>query len=269
MGRRWHRLLMVILRLSASLSMSVMSALADEQSSLQDKNGDGQLSILAFGDSITSGLGDGFPPGAFVEDVSGSFGIGGYPTRLAALLGVATSNAGMPGEELLSGGVARVAQLLSDSQADVVCVLEGSNDAIHQADTTDFRRAIQRVLNIAGYRGKAVLLLTIPPSCCNHAGAGPFTSGYSASIRELATLNSAPLADIERAWRSSCQNPDECELYNLPEGLHPNSKGYDVIAQTVAAALLGIDVFLPDGAALLAQALGVDPATIVVRPDSV
>jgi hypothetical protein len=76
------------------------------------------------------------------------------------------------------------------------------------------------------------------------------------------------LADIARAFASTCDNLNKCQLLNVPEGLHPNTLGYDVIAQTVLATLYGIDIFSQSGASELAGALGVETSVIKVKPEA-
>jgi len=232
-----------------------------EESILKDENGDGAVSLLAFGDSITYGLGD----GADVE-ASRDLPPAGYPKRVSNLASVPVSNVGLPGEEFILDGAARFARQLSRSNADIVLFLEGANDALKRASTDDYRNKVQRVINSTTAIGKVPVLLTIPPTCCGHAGSRPFIESFNRETIRLANLNSSRLADLERAWKTTCQNQEECELFN-DDGLHPNAKGYSVIAQTVLAALYGIDIFAPDGAGELAAALGVDPTTILVKPE--
>jgi hypothetical protein len=55
---------------------------------------------------------------------------------------------------------------------------------------------------------------------------------------------------------------------NLPEGLHPNSSGYDVVGEAVVASLLNIDLFAPEGPATLETALSLVPGTIITVPDA-
>jgi hypothetical protein len=74
------------------------------------------------------------------------------------------------------------------------------------------------------------------------------------------------LADVETLWRSTCPELTQCDLYNLPEGLHPNRKGYDALAQIFAAALLGIDLLSSGGPAELEVALGLDSGGVIVKP---
>ena len=224
---------------------------------MNDINGDGVVSYLAFGDSITFGVGDTFfnPPS-------------GYVLRLSEMLGINTDNRGVPGERLLAGGSARFPSVILSSSADIVGIMEGANDAIFRESTTSMHRGYQRVINVARAAGRQVMLMTLPAPCCERQFLASFTDSYSQAALQVLTLNEdVRLVDIRKAWRTTCQNPSQCELYNVPEGLHPNGIGYDVIAQTAAAALLGIDVFAVDGAHNLESALGLPAGSVIVRPE--
>lgn len=236
---------------------------------LSDLNGNGIISIVAIGDSLTSGLGDIFLPGADVPELFGTEFGEGYPGRLSRYLGVPVENEGIPGEELLLGGVARFPSELNTSQADTAILFEGLNDAVFRANPPELGRAVQRAVNVARASNRNIVLVTLPPPCCNRAGRESFVFAYSQEMRNVAAANSVALADVAKAWDTSCKDPVECELFNLPEGLHPNKAGYDVIAQTIAASILNIDIFAPDGATLLAAAIGVPVGDIKVKPAAI
>ena len=104
-------------------------------------------------------------------------------------------------------------------------------------------------------------------TCCYRDLEKPFLHNINNIIRKLAAANTVPYADIERAWSTSCGSAPGCELLCSPEGLHPDTKGYDVIAQTITATLLNIDIFAADGAADLEKALGWPAGAVVVKPD--
>lgn len=266
---RQRIILRILCDLMALILTSFISHTALAQDSLIDLNGDGLITILAFGDSITYGVGDGVAPGVVAQDVPVSDGTVGYPQRLGALLGVAVVNAGVPGEEFAVDGFARFPQALAASAADTVILMEGANDAVHQLDPGEYRRLLQRVVNVARVQGRAVLLATLPPPCCDHAPLSLFTGAYSGAVKRVAALNDLRVIDMQRAWVTTCSSLGQCDLYNLPEGLHPNTKGYDVIAQNSASAIYGIDIFSADGASNLEAALGLPAGTVVVKPDGV
>ena len=239
--------------------LAITSAIAEDENILIDQNGDGAISIVAFGDSITYGVGD----SADIENDEPDFG--GYPARLASLVGVSVANFGDPGEELTDGGSRRFSSVIQSSNADIAVILEGSNDAFNTVEPGTYRRALQRSINVARATGKKVVLVTLPDPCCEHGQLIPFTTNYSGIVVELAEINAVPYADARLAWKTTCVSP-ACELYRLPEGLHPNPTGYDVLAQTVAAALVGVDVFEEGGAQNLEGALGLAEGTVLVKP---
>lgn len=216
------------------------SAFAD--SVLSDTNGDGQVEILAFGDSITYGVGDGTQPGEYVVTIPGRGAPRGYPLRLSSLVGVPVYNGGVPGEELvgsgaIGSGIDRFPNLIVGSSVDVVIIMEGSNDAQHFVTSRTYSTTLQKAINVARAEGKHVVLATLPPPTGNHAQFAGFTYAYSESVRQLATLNSLALSDVEQTFFEGCTQLSTCAYYNLPEGLHPNTPGYDAITDAMAAAL--------------------------------
>jgi len=208
-----------------------------DSSALQDVTGDGQVSILTFGDSLTYGVGDGSNPGDVVEIIADSGSPRGYPLRVSAATGVAVSNAGEPGERLSPNGVARLPGLIVGSDIDTVVFMEGTNDSFFQVDAREYRLALQKAINVAKAEGKSVVLNTLPPPVANRASLAPFTSLYSSIVRELSALNRVAFADLEQRFLTDCPDLSSCQLYNIPEGLHPNTVGYDVIAEEVLVAL--------------------------------
>jgi lysophospholipase L1-like esterase len=237
-----------------------------EESFVNDVNGDGIVNITGFGDSITYGVGDGLPPGADVPVVDESGSPRGYPKRLSSMLNLSVRNSGVPGEEFVAQGVWRIPDVVGGAQVDTIVVMEGSNDAVKQISTGDYARAVQRAINVIRASGKRIVVATIPPPTGTHASLLPFTESYSATVREQAAINEVRLADVEALWHATCPNLEQCNLYNLPEGLHPNTKGYDALAQIFAAALLGIDLLSPSGPSELEGALGLSEGSVVVRP---
>ncbi len=211
---------------------------------LRDVNGDGSVEVLAFGDSITYGVGDGTQPGQYVPSITVVGPPRGYPLRLSSLVGVSVLNAGIPGEELvgrgkIESGVDRFPSVVVGSSADVVIIKEGVNDSFHLQSAAEVSTALQRLINVGRAAGKEVVIATLAPPTGHHASQRQFTQVYSESIRELAFLNSVPLADIEQVFVMGCADLGTCQYYNLPEGLHPNTVGYDAIAEEMASVLGG------------------------------
>lgn len=239
-----HRWFLAIMLVAGRLEAQSLSRL--------DSNQDGVLRGLAYGDSITLGVGDS--------------GVGGYPARLSTLLGLPIENVGIAGEKLMENGLARAPGTLVSSSADFVIFMEGANDAIVRGSSGEYERELQQFVNVVRVLGKEPVVLTLPPPCCEHLGLALFTDAYSSVVKSLVGVNSLIYADLQRAWQTTC-NSSPCQLYNLPEGLHPNGSGYDVIAQTIAASILDVDIFAPDGALQLESAVGLAPGTVLVKPD--
>lgn len=239
---------------------------AAEESLVNDVNGDGVVNVTGFGDSITYGVGDGISPGEDVPVIAESGSPRGYPKRLTSILNLSVRNSGVPGEELVAQGVWRIPDVVGSAQVDTVVLMEGSNDAVKQISRGDYARALQRAVNVIRASGKQMVVATIPPPTGARSSVALFTESYSAAARELAAINEVRLADVEALWYATCPDLKQCDLYNLPEGLHPNTKGYDALAQIFAAALLGVDLLSPSGPAELESALGLPAGSVVVRP---
>ena len=254
-----NRLLIVLI--AFCLSASYLAA-QTEVGALVDQNGDGVIRIAAFGDSITAGVGDGRRSG---DEIAPATATTGFPARLETLLGLPVSNSGLPGEEIATSGVERVLSVLASQTPDYLIITEGTNDAVKQLGSEAYRDSLQRIINVARAQGVQVVLQTLPPPCCEHSSLTIFTESYSNLIAELGVVNSLAVSDVERAWITSCSSLLSCDLYNLPEGLHPNSRGYDVISQTLAATMVGIDIFAPTGAKELEDALGLASGSVIVK----
>lgn len=234
---------------------------------LKDNNGDGLVTIAAFGDSITRGEGDFVSPGSEIEDAQDPGREASYPFRIETFLGIPVSNWGVSGEALTQGGESRFLSLIQ-SRPDIVIIAEGTNDSRLPATPGQIYRALQKMINAAKALGTQPVLTSILPVCCGHAGEQRFIDSYNPQIRVLAGVNEVPLADAEHAFRNSC-DPNNCALLSRPEGLHPNVTGYDVLGEAEIAALLGINLFAPDGPTLYAMALAIDPTQVRTVPDPV
>ena len=233
---------------------------------LEDINLSGMIEIDAFGDSIVRGVGDGTSIGEEVEVAPRPSGEAGFPLRIENLLGLPVSNLGDPGERLSSQGLIRFIETVLPRRSDFVIISGGTNDAIDLIDREDFFRSIQTLVNLARANGISPILATVPPTCCENSGIEPIIRGYNQEVRTLAAINELPLADVARAYDNTC-GTRSCFLLNRPEGIHPNTIGYDTSGEVFIATLLNIDIFAPDGPSLLAQALDLPASDIITVPD--
>ena len=245
---------------------------SDEENSttlLSDRTGDGIVTYMGFGDSITFGVGDGTPPGQEVSEIPFTDGTKGYGYRLEQLVGVGVSTRGVPGEELADGGISRLPGVVANSKADIVGIFEGLNDARNALSAPEYERLLQKAVNVIKALGREPLLIAPFSPCCDHFLPDGSPRIFAESVQRVANANGVRVADLQHVWDTTCpsENHEGCTLVNLPEGLHPNTKGYTAIAQTIAATLLGVNLFLPTGAADLAAATGTDESGVVVKPD--
>ncbi|MGI6523998.1 MAG: SGNH/GDSL hydrolase family protein [Bdellovibrionota bacterium] len=191
----------------------------------EDNNGDGELAVLAFGDSITYGVG---------AEPNQS-----YPAYLSVLTGVNVVNKGVPGERLVLSGNRRILPLLKSGNFDVALIMEGANDAVMQIMPSELNAALQKIINIALLNRVEPVLFSLPLPVGDHANLQPWVIAYNQEIFQLAFINDVRLIDLEWAWSESVCNNDVCELYNMPDGLHPSALGNQLIAEKIYESFYG------------------------------
>lgn len=224
-----------------------------------------QESATAFGDSITRGVGDFSGPESFVEFASTPVANqeAGYPLRIETFLEVAISNRGNPGEQVTDGAITRFVNELSRTPDNTILLSGGSNDSIFRVPAGQVFRALQTMINFAKVRGKEVILVNITPVCCDREDRESIIESYNDQYGALAALNNLRLADVFKGFLNTCGGVlDDCFLLSRPEGLHPNSVGYDVMGEVISAQLLGVDIFTLEGQGQFASAVGFAPTTI-------
>lgn len=237
---------------------------------LKDKNGDAQVNITAFGDSLTRGVGDFIAANQDIDSVDHPSGEAGYPLRVESLLNVPVRNLGSPGERFTTSGIFRLAQSIPGSNADLVVVSGGANDAIFNQSSGEIFRNMQIAINIIRASGKEAVLMTINPTCCDRSSRAPIIRDYNNAYRYLANINNIALADVARGFNNTCPGSiSSCSLLNRPEGEHPNIEGYDVAGEVVVAALLEIDLFSQGGAADLEGALNLPEGSVKTASDPI
>ncbi|MCC6220982.1 MAG: hypothetical protein IT291_07060 [Deltaproteobacteria bacterium] len=238
-------------------------------SNIADYNSDGALTFAAFGDSITRGVGDTYAVGDTVHKTDPiDVGEAGYPLRVETVMGINVFNLGDPGETLSEEGLVRFAEKIPNLRPDIVFIGGGSNDAFSWISESDFFRSAQTMINIARASGSFPILHSTPPSCCEHSGIATFTEGYNRQLETLAAVNDLPFSNVNKGFTNTCKS-SKCYLLNLPEGLHPNIEGYDVMGEVVMASLLNIDLFAPNGPQSLELALNLPPGSVKTVPDAV
>jgi len=167
--------------------------------------------IVAFGDSLTAGL------GVTPED--------SYPSRLQARLradGYAyrVVNAGASGDTT-AGGLRRVDWALKN-RPDIVIVALGANDAMRGQDLASVRSNLDAIVARFQKAGARVLVagMEVPPN---------YGARYAADFRRL-------YAEVARK-RGAAFMPFLLDgvagdpRLNLPDGIHPTAEGYRIVVE--------------------------------------
>jgi lysophospholipase L1-like esterase len=163
--------------------------------------------ILAYGDSLTYGSG-------VSRDQA-------YPAVLESLTGLNVINAGVPGETSKQG-LTRLRAAIQQHQPELVILCHGGNDFLGKLDPAITRNNIQQMIDIARDHQAQVILISVPEP-------GLFLRP-SPIYKHLAALNKVPVENdiVPDILASNALKSDH---------VHPNSKGYQLLAEKIAALL--------------------------------
>jgi len=155
--------------------------------------------LLVLGDSIGNGFGIASP----------------FPGRIASARGVPVINNSVNGRNT-GGGLAVVASLLAKHLPSHMAVLLGTNDA--RKGTGGALSNLQGIINAGNAAGVKVVVGTLPPITRSSS-----SNSRSASISNgIRGLSGAAIADVRRAFGDGKST--------IADGLHPNAKGQQIIA---------------------------------------
>ena len=168
----------------------------------------GNATVLAFGDSLTAGVGVGSEQS--------------YPSVLSRHLGFKVINAGVPGE-VSAEGKARLMAMLETNRPDLVLLCHGGNDFLHRLPLADTEKNLRDMVEHLKSLGVGVLLIGVPQP--GIWGNPPELYGRVAS--EFAVpLENDILGELET-------NP---AMKSDP--VHLNEPGYEQLADAVMALLV-------------------------------
>ena len=163
--------------------------------------------ILAFGDSLTFGT------GASEQE--------SYPAQLERLIGRRVVRAGVPGE-VSAQALSRLPAALDEHSPRLVVLCIGGNDFLRRLGNAQAERNVREMVKLARSRGVGVLLLgtpepgfTVTPPKFYATIAKEYGVAYEEGIIGQVLKDSALKADP----------------------IHPNSRGYRIIAERVAETL--------------------------------
>lgn len=164
--------------------------------------------ILAFGDSLTVGVGTG-PEHS-------------YPAVLASLLDVNVINAGVSGE-VTADGKLRLTDLLTEFTPDLVIICHGGNDFLHRFALEDTEKNLREMLVTAQAMGIEVALIAVPE---------PGIWGKPPALyKRLAAEFKVPLDDASLGDL-------EMDPTMKSDPIHLNRQGYRKLAEAVVALLV-------------------------------
>jgi lysophospholipase L1-like esterase len=163
--------------------------------------------VIAFGDSLVQGVGA--SPGR------------DFVSILSRRLGVPIENAGRSGDTTASALV-RLDRDVLNRRPRVVVVLLGGNDMLRRVPRRETFRNLEAIVSRIRERGAAVVLLGVEVSV--------FTMAYGWDYEALAERTSATL--IPDILDGVLGRQDL-----MADGIHPNDRGYEVIAGKVEPVL--------------------------------
>jgi acyl-CoA thioesterase I len=163
--------------------------------------------LLAFGDSLTYGT------GAREEE--------SYPAQLAALIGRPVVRAGVPGE-VSASGLARLPATLDEHQPRLLLLCHGGNDFLQRRSKSAAAENVRAMIRLAQDRGVAVVLIGTPEP--------GITVTPPAFYAEIARAFGIPYEGdvLGKVLKDASLKADQ---------VHPNARGYRVIAERVAEVL--------------------------------
>ncbi|MFB3764345.1 MAG: SGNH/GDSL hydrolase family protein [Methanotrichaceae archaeon] len=189
---------------------------------VSDLKGGCNVTIVAFGDSITAGFAvrRGFT--VFWKEMLQKK----YPDA-----GIKLVNAGDSGNTTLDG-LARLDWDVLAYEPDLVTVNFGINDAALGISLEEFKGNLRQIImRIRAGPGSEILLLSSQP--LETPGFDKAVLKYYDAIREVAREEDVGFVDVYSAWMERVSQGTPLESFIL-EGLdHPNEEGYKVIAEAV------------------------------------
>jgi acyl-CoA thioesterase-1 len=173
--------------------------------------------VVFLGDSLAAGLHLSTDE-AFPAVLQRTLAEEGHPFRLV--------NAGVSGDTT-SGGLSRIDWLLKQ-KPDVLVVELGGNDGLRGEDVALVESNLRRIVKRAQDAGVHVLLIgmRLPPSY-GEPYVSEFAGAYTRVARET---NVAFVPEFLRGVGGVVE-------MNLPDGLHPTTKGHEALAANIAPAL--------------------------------
>lgn len=182
---------------------------------ISDKN----ISIVAFGDSLTEGY-------KLKNPTRDS-----YPAQLEKKLqtdgySVEIENAGIAGET--SSGAYERANWIAESSPDIILLFTGANDMLRGIAPSVVKNNIEGIVDIFQSKNITVILL---PMMAQTALGEIYQKEFDALYFEIAMQKKIPIAPFP------LQGVAFVPELNLDDGIHPNAKGYAIFIQNIYSTI--------------------------------
>lgn len=181
--------------------------------------------VVALGDSITFGKHDVGVDTCDDDERS----VGGFCPPLSRLTGKIVVNEGECGDDSF-GGEERVQGVLRRWRPGVLLIDYSPNDIVN--GTSALTRNLRAIVAAARSNHTVPILGTLVPAVGDHEGWEPFIVNANASIRALCQELGVECADHYQAFVSNPEYRSSPYALLDPDGLHPNTAGYAVMAKT-------------------------------------
>ena len=164
--------------------------------------------ILAYGDSLTYGY-----------NVKRSES---YPAKLEVLTGISVINSGVSGE-VSAQGLKRLPKVLDEHHPQLLILCHGGNDLLRKMDLEEMELNIRGMIQLSLDRDIPVILLGVPKP-------GIFLSSFDVYKKIANSMNIIFIEDLisdvlgDKSLKS--------------DSIHPNKKGYNVMAEEIYSLLL-------------------------------
>lgn len=164
--------------------------------------------ILAYGDSLTYGY-----------NVKRSES---YPAKLEVLTGISVINSGVSGE-VSAQGLKRLPKVLDEHHPQLLILCHGGNDLLRKMDLEEMESNIRGMIQLSLDRDIPVILLGVPKP-------GIFLSSFDVYKKIANSMNIIFIEDLisdvlgDKSLKS--------------DSIHPNKKGYNVMAEEIYSLLL-------------------------------
>jgi len=181
---------------------------------------DDRPKIVAFGDSLTAGLGVA-PDQTYPAQLQKRLDALGHPYRVL--------NAGVSGDTS-AGGLRRVSWVLAGNPRVVILEL-GGNDGLRGLGLAETRAHLDTIIRRLKEAEVQVILagMKLPPNYGDE-----YTSRFEAMYRDLAQVHSLPLIPF------LLEGVGGEKSLNQSDGIHPTAEGYRMVVENVLKSLLPI-----------------------------